>query len=266
ALRARSGVGEYVHQAMRALALQYPDDSLTLFTSSWKDRPDAALASEVPRAAISDHRVPVGVLNFAWHRLEWPSIERITNSRHGVGFSPHPLLMRARGAAQVVMVHDLDFLRHPERTSREIRRDYPDLARSHARRAARIVVPSAHTAAEAVEQLGVPRERLAICPPGIPEWREPVDGRLAAGGYILFIGTLERRKNIAGLLDAYGRLLARNPKSPRLVLGGTAGAEAQPWLDSIAREPLAGHVDNLGYVRDDDRQRVYAGARVLVLP
>ena len=266
ALRARSGVGEYVHQAMRALAIQYPDVSLTLFTSSWKDRPDPALASVIPRVRISDHRFPVSALNFAWHRLEWPSVEEITQDRYDVAFSPHPLMVPTRHAAQLVMVHDLDFLRHPERTEREIRRDYPQLAESHARRAARVVVPSLHTANEAVERLGVARERVVICPPGVPEWRDPIAGRPAPNGYVLFVGTLERRKNIAGLLDAYGRVLARNPKTPKLVLAGSAGAEAQPWLDAIARPPLAGHVDHLGYVRDGDRQRVYAGARVLVMP
>ena len=51
ALRARSGVGEYVHQMVRALALRYPDDSLTLFTSSWKDRPEPGVASACPGAA-----------------------------------------------------------------------------------------------------------------------------------------------------------------------------------------------------------------------
>ena len=251
---------------MRALALQYPDVSLTLFTSSWKDRPDPALASEIPRVRVSDHRFPVSALNFVWHRLEWPSIEEITQGGYDVAFSPHPLLMPARHAAQLVMVHDLDFLRHPERTEREVRRDYPQLAESHARRAARVIVPSPHTAAETIDRLGVPRDRIVICPPGVPEWREPIAGRPAADGYVLFMGTLERRKNIVGLLDAYGQLVARKPKTPKLVLAGNAGAEAQPWLDAIARPPLAGRVEHLGYVRDNDRQRVYAGARVLVMP
>lgn len=77
ALRARSGVGEYVHQTARALALRYPDDSLTLFTSFWKDRPEPGVASACPGAGVSDHRFPVSVLNFAWHQLEWPSIELV---------------------------------------------------------------------------------------------------------------------------------------------------------------------------------------------
>ncbi len=266
ALRARSGVGEYVHQAMRAFAAQYPNDSLTLFTSSWKDRPDPELASLGPSVRVSDHRVPVSVLNVAWHRLEWPPVETMASGDYDVAFSPHPLLMPSRRAAHIVMVHDLDFLRHPERTEREIRRDYPRLARHHAQRARRVVAPSPHTAREAAESLGVSPERIVVCPPGVPEWREPVRGRATAGGYVLFLGTLEPRKNIGGLLDAYGRLLARTPATAKLVIAGNAGPEARRWLDAIAQPPLAGHVEYAGYVGDADRQRVYRGARVLVLP
>lgn len=266
ALRHRSGVGEYVHQIARALALQFPDDSVTLFTSSWKDRPPSGLEADCVRARVSDHRIPVTVLNFAWHRLEWPSVELVTHRRYDVAFSPHPLLMPARRAAQVVMIHDLDFLRHPERTQREIRRDYPRLARPHARRASRVVVPSTYTAAEVVDQLDVPRQRVVVCPPGAPEWRDPVPDRFATDGYALFVGTLEPRKNVGGLLEAYGRLLARHRNVPMLMLAGKAGAEAQPWLDAIERPPLVGHVKYLGYVREHDRQRVYAGARLLVVP
>ncbi|MBI3261596.1 MAG: glycosyltransferase family 4 protein [Acidobacteria bacterium] len=131
------------------------------------------------------------------------------------------------------------------------------MAGPHARRASRVVVPSQYTATEVIDRLGVPCRRVLVCPPGAPEWRDPVSERVASGGYVLFIGTLE---------PAYGRLLARRPNVPNLVLAGRAGPEAQPWLDAIARAPFAGHVEYLGYVGEQDRQRVYAGARVLVLP
>jgi glycosyltransferase involved in cell wall biosynthesis len=265
ALRGRSGVGEYVHQVARAFALGFPQDSLTLFTSSWSDRPDPDVAKACPGARVSDHRLPVAVLNAAWHWLHWPPIELVTRDRYDVAFSPHPLLLPTRHAAQVVMVHDLDFLRHPERTHREIRRDYPRLARSHARRASRVIVPSQYTAGEVVEVLGAGRRQVSVCAPGAPEWSDP-PGRFARDGYILFVGTLEPRKNVDGLLEAYGRLLARRPQTPTLVLAGGAGAEAQRWLDAINRPPLAGHVDYRGYVSEHDRQRLYAGARLVVLP
>lgn len=266
ALRSRSGVGEYVHQLVRYLAAEAAGDVLTLFTSSWKDRPDPALATSWPNVRLSDHRVPVAVLNLLWHNLEWPPVESLGAGEHDVVFSPHPLLTPSRRAAQVVMVHDLDFLTHPERTPREIRRDYPRLAASHTKRAARVIVPSHYTAGEVTRRLGVPTARIAVCPQGAPVWGPAEVPSSREDGFILFMGTLEPRKNVGALLSAYARLLGRLPDPPKLVLAGSAGPAAKPWLKSIARPPLAGRVAYLGYVSDERRQAVYAGARVLVLP
>jgi glycosyltransferase involved in cell wall biosynthesis len=265
ALRSRSGVGEYAHQVARHLALDYPADSVTLFTSSWKDRPDPQLARTWPGVRVSDHRVPVRLLNFAWHNLEWPPVEWLTSGRYDVVLSSHPLLTPSRRAAQVVTIHDIDFLAHPERTTGEVRRDYPRLAGDHARRAGRVIVPSRHTASDVTRVLGVPEERVILCPLGAPTWSDPTTGP-SPDGYILFMGTLEPRKNVGALLDAYGRLLSRHPALPRLVLAGSPGAGARAWLDAIARPPLARHVEHIGYVNEGDRQRVYCGARLLVMP
>src|SRR5262249_18873912 len=157
ALRERSGSGEYTHQLARALLTSTAvggrrrDLDVTLFSSSWKHRfvpePDLASAAIVDRrgpvrllnltwhrlewpaagasGAIGDRRVPVRLLNLTWHRLEWPPAEMLTGARSDVVHSPHPLLMPSRHAAQVITIHDLNFLSHPERTRAEIRRDYP---------------------------------------------------------------------------------------------------------------------------------------------
>jgi glycosyltransferase involved in cell wall biosynthesis len=53
---------------------------------------------------------------------------------------------------------------------------------------------------------------------------------------------------------------------PQLVLAGRATAEAQPWLERIARAPLAGHVRHIGYVDASDRRALYEGACMLVQP
>jgi glycosyltransferase involved in cell wall biosynthesis len=284
ALRERSGVGEYTHELVRALLARYPpgrDDAtleLVLFSSSWKDR--VAPTSDLAGAATVDRRIPVSVLNFAWHRLGWPAAESLAGGAFDVAHSSHPLLMPARAAAQVVTIHDLNFLSHPERTRAEVRRDYPPLVGDHARRADAILVSSAFAAGDVERRLGVPRERIAICPPGAPDWTP----RAAApkDGYVLFFGTLEPRKNVGGLLDAYERLLdgARGPDGgrgpegarafqasvPDLVLAGRATDAAAPWLERIARAPLAGHVRHIGYVDPADRRSLYEGARLLVQP
>ena len=213
-----------------------------------------------------DRRVPVSVLNYLWHRREWPPIELLAGPTD-VAHAAHPLLIPARRAAQVVTIHDLFFLSHPERTTAEIRRDYPVLTPSHARRADAVITSSNQTRTLLVEQLGVAAERIYTCPPGAPRW-EALGQRpnVPKDGVILFVGTLEPRKNIGALLDAYQLLIDRLKPAPRLVLAGRATPDAAGWLERIARAPLVGRVSHLGYVEDRDRERLYAGASVLVLP
>jgi glycosyltransferase involved in cell wall biosynthesis len=262
-----------------------------VFSSSWKDRVTLA-DGELAGVSIIDRRVPVWLLNLAWHRLAWPPAEALTGRRFDVTHSLHPLMLPSRAAAHVVTIHDLDFLAHPERTRAEIRRDYAALARDHAHRADGIVVPSQFTAGEVERLLAVPSDRISVCPPGAPDWA-PRERLPANGGYVLFFGTLEPRKNVGVLLDAYERLIAGpgpadrlrqgygGPPEPRakaeagpyqrgrippLVLAGQATEESRPWLDRIARAPLRGVVRHIGYVDPGKRRELYEGARLLVQP
>jgi glycosyltransferase involved in cell wall biosynthesis len=212
-----------------------------------------------------DRRVPVFVLNLAWHRLEWPPAEMLARRGFDVAHSLHPLLMPTRAAAQVVTIHDLNFLSHPERTRAEIHRDYPSLVRRHAERAHAIIVPSKFTGGEVQRRLGIPPERIFVCSPGAPQW--PPRRGLPPDGYLLFVGTLEPRKNVGALLDAYERTLRGASKAPpELVLAGKATADSQRWLARIASPPLAGRVRHIGYVNPDERRALYDGALALVQP
>jgi glycosyltransferase involved in cell wall biosynthesis len=272
ALRERSGSGEYTHQLTKAMLISAAAAGrpraleITLFSSSWKDR--LTPTPDLTGAAVVDRRVPVRLLNLAWHRLGWPPVEMLAGGVYDVVHSPHPLLMPSRTAARVITIHDLNFLTHPERTRAEVRRDYAPLARAHAHRADTILVPSAYTAGEVERLLGVPRDRIAIVPPGAPGW--PTRPAAPKDGYVLFFGTLEPRKNVGGLLDAWERVIASaaptRRATPELVLAGRATGEAMPWLQRIGRPPLLGTVRHIGYVADDDRRALYDGARLLVHP
>ena len=267
ALRERTGVGEYVHQLIRAYTSECTDE-VCAFTSSWKDRPAAGLESELG-ASVIDRRIPVRVLNYLWHRHEWPPIEMLagTTGPIDVAHSAHPLLMPARRAARVVTIHDLHFLSSAHQTSAEVRRDYPGLVTSHARRAEAVITSTAYGKGQISDRLGVADDRIYVCPPGAPSWktlgREP---NLPPDGCVLFVGTLEPRKNIGVLLDAYTRVLNSGVPAPRLVLAGRATPAASEWLTRIAMAPLAGHVTHLGYVKNEEREALYRSARLLVMP
>ena len=262
ALRQRTGVGQYVHELAAAVRAQLPaPDSLVLFSSSWKDR---LSPNGIGGVQTIDRRFPVRVLNAAWHRLEWPPIEWLAG-RVDIAHSGHPLLMPARHAAQAVTIYDLDFLDHPERTEAEIRRDYPRLAPDHARRADLVVTISDYSARAIRERLGVTPDRLAVCPPGAPAATPRVQP--AAAGPIVFVGTIEPRKNLPALFAAYERVVNGRPDAPALKLAGRSGEHSPAILaDLAARRALAGRVDYMGYVTDEERQRLYREASMLVLP
>lgn len=264
ALKAPTGVGEWVHRLVVALAaLDSADEplDLTIFSSSWKDRLGESAPAEVRRI---DRRIPVAALNYGWHRLAWPPIEMVTGAPFDVVHSPHPLLIPSRRAARVVTIHDLDFLDHPDRAEAEIRRDYPRLVTRHARRANHIVVPSRHTATEVTERLGISPEGITVCPNGPPAWAPRTTW--PAPGHILFVGAVAPRKNIGVLLDAYAALLSRRPDLPPLVLAGPPSPQADEWMRRIDSPPLAGHVRCTGYLGKDELRRYYDEARLLVLP
>ncbi len=261
ALRHRTGVGQFAHQLAAALQTCLgPADSLTLFSSSWKDR---LARGTLPGARQVDVRVPVSLLNYAWHRLEWPPVEIFTGPVT-VAQSFHPLLMPTRRALQFVTIHDLYFLDRPDGTSAEIRRDYPALARAHASRAAGVLVPSAYTKALVESRLGVAPDRIIVCSPGAPDWPQRVEP--AVTGPVLCVGTIEPRKNVAGLLRAYEMLVEHTPDAPPLLLAGGVAQGSEAVLADLDRPPLRGRVRHLGYVSDDERLRLYREASILVLP
>jgi glycosyltransferase involved in cell wall biosynthesis len=263
ALVRRSGAGHYVHELASALqALLPPTDSLVLFSSSWRDRVERNV---IPGASTIDSRLPVRALNYAWHRLAWPPVELLSGAID-IAQAAHPLLIPARHAAQAVTIHDLDFLDHPERTRAEIRRDYPELAPVHARRAQLVVTISRHTAVQIADRLGVRSDRIAICPPGAPSWPALASKADPTPGPIVFVGTIEPRKNVGGLLRAYDRLVAARPDTPSLVLAGAEVEQTASILEPVFRAPLAGRVQYRGYVSDEERLALYRSASVVVIP
>lgn len=274
ALRQRTGVGEYVHEMVRALLARPDRPDVAVWTSSWSDRPAPDATGELAGAEVVDRRWPVRPLTWSWNRLEWPPVEWLAGPCDVV-HSQNPLLIPSRRAAQVVTIHDLDFLRHPERTKAEMRRDYPELARSHAARADAVVVSSRYGAGEVERELGVPRDRLHCCPAGAPRWAAAVRAARgeALGRTILFLGTLEPRKNLGALFAAYARLRERGGQAgngelalPRLVIAGRAAGGGDDWTARAQQPPVAGHVELTGYVDEPRKRQLLSEARMLVLP
>lgn len=169
----------------------------------------------------------------------------------------------------VVTLHDAIPVVRPDLCSSTFAREF-EQAREALTRADRVVCPSESAKSDTAEHLGVASDRLVVLPetPAAcfrvlePAVTSPVLERLNVHEpYVLFVGSLERRKNPAALLDALALL---GDEAPRAVF---AGPEAGFDLPAEAsRRGVSDRVVAVGYVADDDLVALYCRASALVSP
>jgi glycosyltransferase involved in cell wall biosynthesis len=268
ALARPTGAGAYV----QALAERMPGlagaDRFYFFSASFKDR--YPKNHWPPNVTMVDRRIPVSGLNLAWNRYGWPPLDQLVGAPLDLVHSPHPLIVPGRRARLVVTVHDLFFLKHPEMTEAEIRRDYVPLVRDHVRRADGVVCGSEYTAGEIRRLLDVAPEKIAVTPYGIdPLFRTPappaeVDAVLARHllprGALLYVGSQEKRKNLVTLVMAYMGLARKRHSIPPLVLVGPGSDWAQGGTISGPQ------IRATGYMETREIRALMAASSLLVLP
>jgi glycosyltransferase involved in cell wall biosynthesis len=154
---------------------------------------------------------------------------------------PHPRV------PLVVTVHDLAVFRHPDAFPTWTRNAVPRLVPPVLRAAARVIAVSEFTKRELVDVLGTDEAKIQVVPNAVDPVFTP-DGPRAEGDYVLAVGTLEPRKNLARAVDA-----ARRAGVELRVVGarGWGGVETDGWLGEVADTELAA---------------LYRGARAVVYP
>lgn len=183
-----------------------------------------------------------------------------------------------RTSPSLTFIHDLAFMRLPEtveaRTAARLRAN----ARRWTARASLVVTPSEFSKREAIDCLGLPHDRVAVVPWGVdrdvfhPRNAEDVRSTLTRlrlpQNYILYVGNIEPRKNLARLVRAYGRLDGRLRREHALVLVGGTSWRAEEIDLEIARATARG--DRVVRVRervsDEDLPAVLSGAALLAHP
>ena len=149
----------------------------------------------------------------------------------------------------VVTFHDLAVLRHPETFNRWTRSYSRLMLPRIARAAQRLIAVSEFTRRELLELLDVPDEKVRVIPNAVGPPFAP-EGDAAAGDYVLAVSTLEPRKNLPRLVDAFQRA---NLNGCRLLVAGAPGWGGV-WLGGDG-------VSWLGEVGDEELARLYRGAR-----
>ncbi len=222
-----AGVASYVRQLTERLPRVAPENEYVFFAPR-------GMTGKNIRPSRFDTSNPL--IRIPWEQV----VEPVLVSRLGldVVHSPvnvSPVLM---SASSVVTVHDLGFMLHPEVFPAAKRYYLQAMVRRSVRSARQVIAPSLATADDITEQFGVPPDRISVIPEGVDErFRVEKDSpRPLAEPYILYVGTIEPRKNLPVLIRAFASI--REAGYPhRLALVGGNG-----WM----YEDVYGLIDELG--------------------
>jgi glycosyltransferase involved in cell wall biosynthesis len=217
--------------------------------------------------------MPARPLHALWARRDRPPVEWFIGPAdvvHGTNFVVPP----TRRAAAVVSVHDLTPLHHPELCDGATLA-YPGLIRRALDRGAWVHTDSGFVAGEVIEAFGADPERVRVVFPGVPALPELSDDEKEAavrrllpagtGRYCLAVGTAEPRKDLPGLVRAFGDVAAHRP-DVSLVLAGPPGWGEQALEEAIAASPVRSRIIRTGWVEDPDLAALLAGAALLAFP
>jgi glycosyltransferase involved in cell wall biosynthesis len=159
-------------------------------------------------------------------------------------------------------IHDMTCRLMPELHTPSHRKADESFTKHVLQRAERLIAVSENTKADAVRLAGLNPERIEVIHSGVPEVYFGAQARPSAQPYILFVGTIEPRKNIDTLLDAWSSFRFRGDFD--LVIAGASGWASEKTLARLASRPAA--VRYLGYVPEDELPGLMAGASAFIYP
>jgi glycosyltransferase involved in cell wall biosynthesis len=261
-----AGISNYIYHLLTHLAAG-SDFSYTV----WSGERGVRMAGMEWRVTpLPTRRPPVRIV---WEQLLQPyAVARVRpDVLHGLAFVL-PLWLGARG---VVTVYDLSFLHMPE-TFQPLNRLYlKTMTGLSARRAARVCAIAEHGKLDIMRRLGVSSEKIAVVYPGLdprfltPPSQEEVRAFRSRRGlperYVLYLGTLEPRKNVPALARAFDRVRDQF-EDVDLIIAGGKGWGFDAIFAEIERLRLGPRVHLPGFVAAEELPLWYAGAEVFVYP
>jgi glycosyltransferase involved in cell wall biosynthesis len=269
AIAQHAGVGRYTRILVEYLDRRESEHELSLCYFDFRRR---ARAIPVQKATTKVVRwCPGALAEQAWKRVNFPPYEWFAGKAdlfHFPNFTMPPL----HSGKSIVTIHDMSFARYPqfaeEKNLRNLNARIPDTAA----RADAIITISNFSAGEIESLLHVPREKIHPIPLGISQdFARASDADIAAAQkrlgltrpYLLFVGTIEPRKNISFLVDVFDQLTDFDGD---LVLVGRPGWKSEATMARIAASPHRDRIRLLDSVGDADLSAVYSGAALFVIP
>jgi glycosyltransferase involved in cell wall biosynthesis len=269
----RTGVGHYTLELARALAIASPSDQFELVSPAAFE---PTIVDELNRASLANlHSTTAKASSIRGH---WWSIGLPLYARrarfdlfHGTNFDV-PLWNSRRS---VVTIHDLSSLLHPDKhRQRSVRRARVRLPLA-IRLAKKIITPTESVKREVCEYFAVNPNKVAAIPLAarrnfqtlVPSQTIAIRKRLnIEDDFLLFVGTLEPRKNLLTLLKALQQILSQTSLRPQLVIAGGEGWLMDETFSFMDKSEISGRLRLTGYLGDEELCALYSSCRLFIYP
>lgn len=278
----RTGVEEYTIRTLQYLFEQHPDWEFKLFYNSLKgNREPLNWLKKYPYVSLMDFRLPNKLLNFLFWFFHWPKIDRLLGGVEVLFIPNLNFLAFSSTCRSIVTLHDLSFERFPETFSFK-RRLWHFLInpRKICQRTTTVVAVSESTADDVIGLYKIPIEKVKLCHPPLNYQKfnlntlSPTEHfRLKkkyhlTDNFILYLGTIEPRKNIIGIINAFATLKEKLTidNKLKLVIAGYPGWKAEQIMEQYYASTHHKDIIFLSFIPEDDKPGLYSLAQVFIYP
>lgn len=285
-----TGVGTYILNTSIALSRRFPEEEYIIFSSSFKDRLNKD-AWDSDRVRVRDWHIPVKLTDTAFNNLRFPPLQLFTGG-FDIFHSPSPTLPPLLKCRKIATVHDLYFLKEPENSQNLSRKVFAKQIAKHLDMADAIICVSNFTADEVVSRFDIDRAKIRVIYHGADHILADCNDKAALPGksgeqyakdslkksffaknnlpaadiLILFVGTIEPRKNPDLLLTAFESYIEQSDVKANLVYAGGVGWGMETFLDRLNGSKVRDRILVTGYQTREDLNGIYRIADILVMP
>lgn len=268
----RSGVGHYISALTNNLADIDSNNEYLLyayFSRDFEQRRKSLFIPQKENFRLKVRRIPIQVFNFLAVNVPLNLLSERVDVIHSPFYvPPHPRKIRT-----ILTIHDLTSILFPQFHTKYVRRLGVEIRRS-CRRIDKVIAVSENTKGDVVNLFGIPEEKVVVTHEAADEIFKPLKdaAKIASikakykipNEFVLFVGTLEPRKNIIALIKAFS--LMKDKIEHKLVVVGKKGWLYTEIFEQVAKLGVEDRVVFTGYVPDEDLVWIYNACDVFVYP
>ena len=271
---ANTGVEEYAKKLLSFLIPLDENIKYKIFYNAFRKQPFEYEWAKCRNVELIERSIPNKFLE-VFSRFGFPKIDKLVDGCD-ILFQPHFLpAALSKGVKRIVTFHDLSFERYPEFFSRRQRFWHKRInPKMQARQADRIIVISESTKSDLIDLYGIAPDKIRVIYSGVSfpkniveiEKKSCVEKYDLPDNFILFLGTLEPRKNVLGVVKAFEVLKNAGRPDLKLVIVGGRGWLYRELFDYVGVSKHKNDIIFLGRVLNEEKEILYSLAKVFVFP